>query len=132
MKIEITRKDDEHLVVNTRGQTLFIHRGVSAEEATDGFRAGELVLSALGACMLGTALTFARNTNMDIEDMQVRVEGVTAQHPERIGTIRVTLTVTGQLTDKQVASLSRVAARCKIHNTLVDSPKIELDMVITD
>jgi uncharacterized OsmC-like protein len=132
MKIDITRKDDEHLVVNTRGQTLFVHRGVSAEEATDGFRAGELVLSGLGACMLGTAMTFARNTNMDIEDMQVSVEGVTAPHPERIGTIRVTMTVTGNLTEKQLTSLSRVAARCKIHNTLVDSPTIELDMVLTD
>ncbi len=130
MKVDITRKDDEHLVVNTRGQTLYVHRGVSAEEATDGFRAGELVLSGLGACMLGTALTFARNTNIDIEDMQVSVEAESAPHPERIQTIRVTMTVTGQLTEKQVASLSRVAARCKIHNTLAGSPTIELDMVI--
>jgi uncharacterized OsmC-like protein len=99
MRIDITRKDDERLVVNTSGQTLFVHRGVSTEEATDGFRAGELVLSGLGACMLGTALTFARNTNMDIEDMQVSVEGVTTPHPERIGTIRVTMTVTGKLTE---------------------------------
>ncbi|VAW08995.1 hypothetical protein MNBD_ACTINO01-1789 [hydrothermal vent metagenome] len=129
MKIEITRKDDEHLVVNTRDQTLFVHRGVSAEEATDGFRAGELVLSGLGACMLGTALTFARNTNIDIEDMHVSIEGVSAPHPERIETIRVTMTVTGDVTDKQLTSLARVAARCKIHNTLADTPTIELDMV---
>ncbi len=130
MKVEITRKDDEHLVVNTRGQTLFVHRGVSAEEANDGFRAGELLLSGLGACMLGTALTFARNTNIDVEDMRVSVEAESAPHPERIQTIRVTMTVTGEVTEKQMASLSRVAARCKIHNTLADSPRIELDMVI--
>jgi uncharacterized OsmC-like protein len=69
---------------------------------------------------------------MDIEDIQVSVEGVTAPHPERIGSIQVTMTVTGQLTEKQLASLSRVAARCKIHNTLKDSPTIDLDMVLTD
>ena len=130
MKVDITRKDDEHLVVNTRDQTLFVHRGVSADEATDGFRAGELILSGLGACMLGTALTFARNTNIDVEDMQVSVEAESAPHPERIHKVRVTLTVTGQVTEKQLASLARVAARCKIHNTLKDSPSIELDMVI--
>jgi len=69
---------------------------------------------------------------MDIEDTQASVEGVTALHTERIGTIRITMTVTGQLTDKQVDSRSHVAARCKFHNTLVDSPTIELDMVLID
>ena len=132
MKVEITRTDDNHLVVDARGRTLPMHRGVSPDEATDGFTASELVLGGLGACMLGTALTFARNTNMQLDDLHVAVDAISAQHPDRMETIRVTMTVTGQLTDKQLASLSRVAARCKIHNTFADSPTIELDLVTPD
>jgi uncharacterized OsmC-like protein len=132
MKVEITRTDDNHLVVGARGHTLSVHRGVQRDEATDGVTASELVLGGLGACMLGTALTFARNTGMDLDDIQVTMDADSARHPERLETIRVAMTVTGILTDKQLASLSRVAARCKIHNTFADSPKIELELLHTN
>jgi uncharacterized OsmC-like protein len=130
MKVEITRTDDSHLVVGARGHTVAVHRGVSPDEATDGVTASELVLGGLGACMLGTALTFARNTYIDLDDLHVTMDADSAPHPDRLQTIRVTMTVTGRVTDKQLASLSRVAARCKIHNTFADSPAIELDMVL--
>jgi uncharacterized OsmC-like protein len=130
MKVEITRKDDNHLVVDTRGKTLQVHRGVSADEATDGFMASELVLGGLGACMLGTALTFARNTDMPLGDLRVVMDADSAPNPERLQTIRVTMIATGELTDRHLASLSRVAARCKIHNTFADPPTIELDLIL--
>ena len=82
--------------------------------------------------MLGTALTFARNTDMDLDDISVIMDADSARHPDRMSTIRVSMTVTGRLTDKQLASLSRVAARCKIHNTFADSPKIELELLLAD
>jgi uncharacterized OsmC-like protein len=130
MNIEITRKDDNHLVVDTRGQTLSVHRGVSADDATDGFMASELVLGGLGACMLGTALTFARNTDMPLDDLRVVMDADSAPNPERLQTIRVTMIATGELTDRHLTSLSRVAARCKIHNTFADPPTIELNLTL--
>jgi uncharacterized OsmC-like protein len=130
MKVDITRTDDNHLIVNARGQTLAVHRGVQRDQATDGVTASELVLGGLGACMLGTALTFARNTDMDLDDIQVTVDADSVRHPERLETIRVTMTVTGRLTEKQLASLSRVAARCKIHNTFEDPPTIDLELTL--
>ena len=130
MKVEITRTDDNHLVVDARGHTLSVHRGVQPDDATDGVTASELVLGGLGACMLGTALTFARNTDMDLDDIVVTMDADSARHPERMETIRVTMAVTGRLTEKQLASLSRVAARCKIHNTFENPPTIELELTL--
>jgi uncharacterized OsmC-like protein len=130
MKVEITLEDDNHLVVDTRGKTLQVHRGVSADDATDGFMASELVLGGLGACMPGTALTFARNTDMPLDDLRVVMDADSAQNPERLQTIHVTMIATGQLTDRNLASLSRVAARCKIHNTFADPPTIELNLIL--
>ena len=132
MNVEITREDDNHLVVETRGQTLPVHRGMTADEATDGFMASELLLGGLGACMLGTALTFARNTDMPLDDLRVVMDADSAANPERLQTIHVTMTATGLLTDRHLASLSRVAARCKIHNTLADPPTVELSLILDD
>jgi uncharacterized OsmC-like protein len=128
MNVEVTREDDNHLVVETRGQTLPVHRGMTADEATDGFMASELLLGGLGACMLGTALTFARNTDMPLVDLRVVTDADSAANPERLQT----MTATGLLTDRHLASLSRVAARCKIHNTLADPPTVELSLILDD
>jgi uncharacterized OsmC-like protein len=132
MNVEITREDDNHLVVETRGQTLPVHRGMTADEATDGFMASELLLGGLGACMLGTALTFARNTDMPLDELRVVMDADSAANPERLQTIHVTMTATGLLTDRHLASLARVAARCKIHNTLADPPTVELSLKLDD
>ena len=128
MKVEITRKDDQHLVVAARDVTVSIDRYAAEDEPSDGFRATELLLGSLGACMLGTAIGFARNQEMPLEDLSVTLEAESAKHPERLESIRVTMTVTGALTEPQLNSLRRVASRCKVHNTLADPPTLALEM----
>lgn len=130
MKVEITRTDDNHLVVGTRGPLRSVHRGVSPDKATDSVTTGEPVLDCLGACILGTVLTFARDTNIDLDDICLTMDADSARHPDRLETMRATTTVTGQVTEKQLVSLSRVTARCKIHNIFEHRPAIELDMVL--
>jgi len=109
-----------------------VHRGGRPDEATDGVTASELVLDGFGSCMLGTTLAFARNADMDLGDLSVTMDADSARHRERMSTIRVAMTVTGRLTDTQLASLSRVAARCKIHNAFAHSPTIVPEMVLAD
>ena len=128
MNVEITRKDDQHLVVAARDVTVDVDRAATEGEPSDGFRATELLLGGLGACMLGTALGFARNQEMPLEDIAVSLEADSAKHPERFSAIRATMTVTGSLTDRQLESLARVAAKCKVHNTLADPPAVALEM----
>ena len=128
MNVEIARMDDQHLVVAARDVTVDVHRAATDGEPSDGFRATELLLGGLGACMLGTAIGFARNQEMPLEDLRVGLEADSAKHPERFSAIRVTMTVTGPLTDRQLESLARVAARCKVHNTLGDPPAVDLEM----
>lgn len=132
MNVEVTRKDDQHLVVAARDVTVDVQRDATEGEPSNGFRATELVLGGLGACMLGTALGFARNQEMPLEDLQVSLAADSARHPERFNAIRVTMTVTGPLNDRQLASLARVAARCKVHNTLADPPPVDLEIFRAD
>lgn len=132
MRVDITRKDDQHLVVAARDVTVSVDRSATENEPSEGFRATELLLGSLGSCMLGTAIGFARNQDMPLEDLSVSLEAESAKHPERVASIRVTMTVTGSLTDAQINSLRRVASRCKVHNTLHDPPELQLEMVQAD
>ncbi len=125
MKVDITRVDDEHLTVSARNVTVTIDRGAPEGEPSDGFRATELLLGGLGACMMGTTIYFARNQGLALDDLSISLEGETANQPSRVDRIRISMTVTGDLTEKEIATLGRVASGCKVHNTLEHSPKID-------
>lgn len=94
----------------------------------DGWRPTELVLAALGGCMVGTMLSFAADQGIAVGDVRMVLEDEVASPPKRIGRINMTMFVGGDVTDRQLESLKRVASKCKIGNTLADSPDLTFDL----
>lgn len=97
----------------------------------DAFGSVELLLAALGTCMTGTMLGFAKNEAIPVGEVSVRLQAVLADNPGRVERIEVTMTIPGAVTSRQLASLHRVAERCKIHTTLDRSPAIEFIIDVT-
>ncbi len=126
MQVEVERLVGKHFEVRARGLTVDVDELEEAGGSGRGFRPTELLLGALGACMAGTMLTFAANESIPVEEVVVRLEDRVAQHPKRIDGIRVEMSVDGDLSERHVASLRRVAAACKIHNTVTTGVAIEL------
>jgi uncharacterized OsmC-like protein len=87
-------------------------------------------MGALAACTAGTMLTFARNQEIDVSGISISVDDETADHPDRIGRLLVDMKVASDADDRQRASLERVAAACKITNTLERSTEIVLSFSI--
>lgn len=127
MKVEIERIRDARLEVTARGLSLTVDRLEKDGGPGDGFRATELFLGSLGVCIIGTMLTFAENQGIAIDSVSMTLEDEVARHPERIGKIHMTLEVHGEFDDRQAETMRRIARRCKIHNTLHDTPEVELD-----
>ncbi len=126
MKVEVERLDGKHLEVRARGLAVDIDELEEAGGSGQGFRPTELLLGALGACMAGTMLTFAANESIPVDEVVVRLEDEVAPRPKRIDRIRVEMTVGGDLSERQAASLRRVASACKIHNTLTAGVSVEV------
>lgn len=118
MYVEVSSVDDQHLEVTVRDQVLRIDRRAEPGAPSDGFRATELLLAALGACMVGTALEFTRRLELPVSAITMHLEDETAKHPTRVTAITATLSVDGAISDKDLERIGRVAARCKVHNTL--------------
>ena len=129
MQVEVSSVDDQHLEVSVRDQTLSIDRQAVPGARSDGFRATELLLAGLGACMVGTALEYARRRGMPVSAITMQLEDETAKHPTRVHAITATLSVVGSISDKDLERIARVAARCKVHNTLMaeDGPAITVE-----
>jgi putative redox protein len=77
--------------------------------------------SALGACKALTTLWYARRKQMPLDDIHVTVER--DDHEERGGIyrLRVTLQLTGALTDAQRQELLTVAGKCPLHKLMAQA-----------
>lgn len=131
MHIELEQIAGRRFAIRARGNQVIVDDTIEAGGPGDGFRPSELLMGALAACMSGTMLNFARNQAIPVESIQVRVEDEAAEHPDRIGRMVIEMQVSATATERQQASLRRVAEACKIHNTLERSPQMDLTFTVS-
>lgn len=128
MQVEVSRLSGKRLEVTGADGRMIIDDLSADGGPGDGWRPTELVLAALGGCMVGTMLSFAADQGIAVGDVRMVLEDEVASPPKRIGRINMTMFVGGDVTDRQLESLKRVASKCKIGNTLADSPDLTFDL----
>ena len=77
--------------------------------------------SALGACKALTTLWYARRKLMPIEDIRVTVERDDSEERRGFYRLRVTLDLSGPLTDAQRQELLAVAGKCPVHKLMTQA-----------
>lgn len=127
MQVEVEQIEGRRLVIRARGNEIIVDDTREAGGPGDGFRPTELLLGALGACMIGTMINFARSQGIAVDGVTMELEDVTADKPTRIDRIQASMGLRTDADEKRQASLERVAGACKIHNTLEAGPTVEFD-----
>jgi uncharacterized OsmC-like protein len=130
MHVELDQVAGRRFAIRARGLEVIVDDTIEAGGPGDGFRPTELLLGALAACMAGTMTNFATDQDIPIRGISMELEDEVSKAPARIGRVHVTMTVDAEASDRQSASLERVASACKIHNTLQESPDIELSFEV--
>lgn len=126
LQVKVRRIDGKKLEVSARGNRLIVDQ-IYADGGEDlGFRPTELLLGALGACTMGTVLTFCDNMKIPVEGFTIDVGGKRDTAPERISEIQVSIRIEGDIPAERIDTLKRVANGCRIHYTITHPPKIEL------
>jgi len=131
MKVRVEQEQGRRFRLSARGAETVIDDTIESGGPGDGFRPTELLLGALASCMAGTMLNFARNEEIPVSGITVVVEDQVLTAPTRVAVIDVQMTVEGKIDERQAASLRRVAAGCKIHNTLAATLEINLQFDVT-
>ena len=125
MKVDIEQIQGRRMAIRARGLELIVDDTKENGGPGDGFRPSELVLGALGTCMIGTMITFATNQGIEVDNVTMHLEDEEHHHPERIGKISIEMDLKTNADDRRIKTLERVANACKIHNTLEHSPEFE-------
>jgi putative redox protein len=77
--------------------------------------------SALGACKALTTLWYARRKQIPVEDIRATVERDDSEERRGVYRLRVTLDITGALTDAQRQELLTVAGKCPVHKLMTQA-----------
>ena len=77
--------------------------------------------SALGACKALTTLWYAQRKQIPVEDIRVTVERDDGEERRGVYRLRVTLAISGALTDAQRQELLTVAGKCPVHKLMTQS-----------
>jgi putative redox protein len=90
-----------------------------------GLTAHDVYDSALGACKAMTVLWYANRKQIPVDDIRVSVDRDDSEERGGVYRLRVTLALTGPLTEAQRRELLAVAEKCPVHK-LMTRAKIEI------
>ena len=123
MTIEVERDRSRKMMhtVHVRQHAFAVDEPISVGGEDLGMSPHDLYDSALGACKALTTLWYAQRKQMPVEDIRVTVERDDSEERRGVYRLRVTLNVTGALTDAQRQELLAVAGKCPVHKLMTQA-----------
>ena len=94
----------------------------------EGVTPPELLLASLGSCVGFYAAQYLKKHQLATEGTIVRVSAEKAQNPARLNTFRIQVEIPSGIDAQHSAGIEEAARHCLIHNTLLNSPRISLEV----
>jgi putative redox protein len=105
-------------VVHVRQHSFPVDEPVANGGEDLGITAHEVYDSALGTCKAMTVLWYANRKQIPLEDICVSVDRDDSEERQGVYRLRVTLELTGALSDAQRRELLAVAEKCPVHKLM--------------
>jgi putative redox protein len=94
----------------------------------EGMTPPELLLASLGSCVAFYAAQYLRKHKLATEGTSVRVTADKLKDPTRIDNFRIAIETPTPLTEQHRSGVENAAHHCLIHNTLLHSPSIAIEI----
>ena len=105
-------------IVQVQEHSFAVDEPVANGGEDQGITAHDTFDSALGACKALTVLWYANRKHIPVEDIRVSVSRDDSEERRGVYRLRVTLALTGALTDAQRHELLTVAEKCPVHKLM--------------
>ncbi len=94
----------------------------------EGMTPPELLLASLGSCAGFYAVMYLKKHKLSTRGTRVHVSAEKAKAPARMEDFRITIDVPVDFTEEQKKGIEDAVHHCLIHNTLLNPPKISLEV----
>jgi uncharacterized OsmC-like protein len=113
--------------VEARGHRVICDQPVANGGADTGMTPPEFLLASLGTCAAYYAVQYLRTRSLPAEGLRVRVSAEKGTAPARLVSFRIEIAIS-DLEEKHKNGVLRAVNSCLIHNTLLYSPAIEIEL----
>ena len=112
----------------SRGHRIISDQPVESGGADGGMTPPELLLASLGTCAAYYAVQYLKLHKIPADDLTVRVEAEKEKSPARMSRFRIHIDHPAAAEEKHRDGLRRAADKCLIHNTLLNTPAIDIEV----
>ena len=128
MEIQVEHLGAVQFEIKARQHTIVVDQPSENGGFDEGMAPPELLLASLGSCAGFYAAEYLKKHQLATEGTLVRVTAEKAKDPPRLDDFRIAVEVPAELSDKDREGIEQAVHHCLIHNTLLFSPKIWIDV----
>ena len=114
--------------IKARQHTIACDQPVENGGYDEGMTPLELLLASLGSCAGFYAALYLKKHKLSTEGTRVHVSAKKAKAPPRMEDFQITVEVPAELSDDQKRGIEEAVHHCPVHNTLLNPPKIGLEV----
>lgn len=130
MQVQVKQLQGVKFSVRARAHTVVCDQPQENGGNDEGMTPPEFLLASLGTCAAFYAAEYLRTRNLAGEGVAVSVEAEKLKGPTRIGNFRIRVESPVCLTPDQREGLMRSVEHCLVKNTLLNPPKIEVEIQV--
>jgi len=125
MDVEVVHLGNVKFEAVTRGHRVISDQPADNGGTNSGMTPPELLLVSLGTCAGFYAAQYLKNRSLPAEGLKIKVTADKAMQPARLGRFQIEVTAPG-LEPQHQAGILRAVKSCLIHNTLLNTPAIDI------
>lgn len=129
MEMKIAYRSGKKFIATCRGKQLIIDQPLENGGTDEGMTPPEAFIASIGSCMGVYVLNYCRNANINPTDMILSIEWDKAKSPARISKINVEIKIPKSKMKERSEAILKVANHCLVHQTLLQPPKMEINLV---
>lgn len=127
--INIKQGGKNEVIIRARGHELTGDRS-SAEGGDDlGLSPSELLAASVGSCIAMVVIQYCDRHDYSNGPVEVNLTYEMSANPNRISAITVDIEIPGDVPESKRGILQKLVKQCPIHQTLINPPEIDIDII---
>ena len=128
LEVSVTHLGAVQFEIKAREHTIVCDQPEENGGFNEGVTPPELMLASLGSCAGFYAVDYLKRQKLAVDGLKVNVTAAKAKNPARLDSFRIEVDVPAELSPEHVKGMEDAVHRCIIHNTLMHSPLIALEV----
>jgi putative redox protein len=128
MEVSIEHLGDLQFEITARTHTIACDQPIENGGYDEGVTPPELLLASLGSCAAYYAAEYLRRQKLATEGTRVRVTAEKAKNPPRLAGFHIEVDLPVDVSEEHRAGVEAAVHRCLIHNTLLQPPRISVEI----